>query len=341
MIGKAINSVIEGASLDSEGMAEVMGSIVDGAASPAQVGALLTALRLRGETEEEIAGAAVALRRRALPFPAGDAAGELLDTCGTGGDGAGTVNVSTLAALVAAAAGARVAKHGNRAVSSSCGSADLLAALGVDTGVSPAVAGRCLEETGFAFLFAPLYHPAMKAVAPVRRELGFRTIFNMIGPLCNPAGARRQLLGVFSRDMVPVMAGVLRRLGAVRAMVVSSEDGLDELSVSAPTLVAELDEGEIRIRTLEPARLGLGNHPPESLRGGGAEENARLAMEMLEGGKGPVRDAVLLNAAAAIAVAGIAPGVEEALPLAAKAVDGGGALAVLHRVRSITGEAAA
>jgi anthranilate phosphoribosyltransferase len=340
MLHSHLHSVVEGGILSSSAMTEAIGAIVDGATTPAQVGAFLTALRLRGETAEEIAGAALALRSRALRLPT-DFPGAI-DTCGTGGDGAGTLNISTLAALVAAGAGATVAKHGNRAISSRCGSADLLASLGVKVDPAPEQAARSLAQARFAFLFAPLYHPAMKAVAGVRREMGFRTLFNLLGPLCNPARVKRQLIGVFRPDLVPLMAGVLDRLGAERAMVVCSEDGLDEISVSAPTHVADLHpDGRIESSRLDPRDFGM-SHPPGSgvggcLAGGDPEENAARALAILSGEeRGAARDAVLLNAAAALRVAGLAATFEEGIALAGQALEEGRALGVLNQVRELS-----
>ncbi|MDF1536549.1 MAG: anthranilate phosphoribosyltransferase [bacterium] len=336
MLRKKLGMVVEGIDLDAEAMAEAVGAIMEGEASPVQVGAFLTALRLKGESEEEIAGAAMALRARCVRLP-GDAFADAIDTCGTGGDGAGTVNVSTLAAITAAGAGAKVAKHGNRSVSSLCGSADLLTALGVRIDLTPEASARCLKEAGFAFLFAPLYHPAMKMVAPVRQEMGIRTLFNLIGPLCNPAGVRRQLMGVYSMELVPTIAGVLRRLGCDRAMVVASEDGLDEISVCAPTTVAHLHrDGTIQVQNFEPGDLGIAIHRPEALAGGKPEENAEISLEVLKGGQGPVRDAVAVNAAAALVVAGLASDLEEGLGMAASSLDSGEALEVLERVIRIS-----
>ena len=338
MMRDLLGRLIEGEDLDFETVVSAVGSIVQEEATPAQVGAFLTAMRLKGETQEEIAGAATALRERAVAFPAAGLF-NAIDTCGTGGDGAGTVNVSTLSALVAAGAGVKVAKHGNRAVSSKCGSADLLVSLGVKVDASPTTAARCLDEANFAFLFAPLYHPAMKAVAPFRAEMGFRTLFNMIGPLCNPAGVRKQLLGVFAEDLLPLMAGVLGRLGCDRAMVVSSQDGLDELSISSPTSVAELDEaGDVTFYQIDPASFGIGPYEKGSLAGGTPEENAEISLEFLSGAVGPVRDAALLNAAAAIMLAGSVNDMAEGLAAAAEAVDSGAAMTVLERVRDICRE---
>jgi anthranilate phosphoribosyltransferase len=340
MLGEILSRVAAGGTLDSGTMAAAVSTIMEGEATHAQIASFLTALKVRGETEEEIAGAAIALRERALPFPSIDLAGTL-DTCGTGGDEAGTVNVSTLAALVAAGAGAKVAKHGNRSVSSLCGSADLLGALGVKAEVSPKTAARCLEEAGFAFLFAPLYHPAMREVAPVRQELGFRTLFNLIGPLCNPAGVERQLVGVFNRDLVPLMAGVLSRLGSRRAMVVSSEDGLDEISVCGSTTVAEVfEDGRVEIRTMDPTDLGIPLRPSGALRGGTPEENAAVSLDVLNGAEGPVRDAVVLNAAAALEVSGRAGDMAAGINMAEQAIDDKAALHVLEKVVAITGEEA-
>ncbi len=340
MLREKLGQVVDGQSLDLQAMAEAVGAIMEGRASHVQIGAFLTALRLKGETEEEIAGAATALRDRCVRLPGSPFPGAI-DTCGTGGDGTGTVNVSTLAALTAAGAGARVAKHGNRSVSSLCGSADLLTALGVRIDGSPEVAARCLAEAGFAFLFAPLYHPAMKEVAPVRREMGIRTLFNLIGPLCNPAGVRRQVMGVYSADLLELVAAVLRRLGCERAMVVASDDGLDEISVCAPTTVVQLyEDGGVQVTTLDPGDFGLRPHPSEALKGGDPGENAAISMELLKGAHGPVRDAVVVNAAAALEVAGIASDLEEGLKMAALALDSGKALGVLEKIQWISGEGA-
>jgi anthranilate phosphoribosyltransferase len=338
MLRDKLGTVVEGHDLDQDSMAQAVGTIMEGMASDAQMAAFLTALRLKGETEEEIAGAAQAMRDRCVRLPGAGFDGAI-DTCGTGGDGAGTVNVSTLAALTAAGAGATVAKHGNRSVSSRCGSADLLEALGVRIDAPPEVSAHCLNEAGFAFLFAPLYHPAMKAVVPVRREMGIRTMFNILGPLCNPVGVKRQLIGVYSRELVPMIAAVLKRLGCKKAMVVASEDGLDEISVCAPTTAAVLSEdGEIRIISINPSDVGIKTHYADSVRGGDPGENAAVSMEVLNGVRGPVRDAVLINAGASLMVAGLASDLKEGIDLAGKALDTGNAMAVLEKVKSITTE---
>ncbi len=344
MLRESLSRIVEGQNLDIEAMTEAVGVIMEGQATSAQIGAFLTALRLKGESEEEIAGAAKALRDRCVRLPGlddasagGFSANDLIDTCGTGGDGAGTVNVSTLAAIVAAGAGARVAKHGNRSVSSLCGSADLLTALGVRIDVSPDIAVRCLKETGFAFLFAPLYHPAMKSVASVRQEMGIRTLFNLIGPLCNPAGVKRQIMGVYSENLVELMAGVLDKLGCERAMVVASQDGLDEISVCAPTMIAHLyRDGTIDVKTLDPDDLGVKTHQLDSLKGGEPEHNAALSLELLKGGHGAVRDAVIVNTAAALVVSGKASDIDEGMKMAGESIDSGKALNVLEAVKGIT-----
>jgi anthranilate phosphoribosyltransferase len=296
-------------------------------------------MRLKGESVDEIAGATMALRDRCVKLPGYDGAAQkdLVDTCGTGGDGAGTINVSTLAAITAAGAGARVAKHGNRSVSSLCGSADLLTALNVRIDVSPEVAARCLKEAGFAFLFAPLYHPAMKSVGPARQEMGIRTLFNLIGPLCNPAGVRRQVMGVYSEELVELVAGVLSRLNCERAMVVASSDGLDEISVCAPTTIAHLHEdGKIKVLTMDPDDLGITTHRPDSLKGGDPDHNAALSLELLKGAHGAIRDAVVVNAGAALVVSGKAQDMSEGIKMACDSIDSGNAFNVLEKVKSLT-----
>ncbi len=308
----------------------LFGALMDGAVSDPLKAALLAALAVKGESAAEIAGAAAAMRRRVVPIPHGR--DDLVDTCGTGGDGAGTFNVSTAAALVVAAGGLTVAKHGNRSVSSRSGSADVLAALGVAIELPPAVAARALEEVGIAFLFAPLYHPAMKAVMAVRRELGVRTIFNVLGPLTNPAGARRQLLGVFAPHLVETAARVLAELGSEHALVVHGSDGLDEITTTGPTAVAEARrwtgpdgaaavEVTVEVYTVEPEELGVPRARPEELRGGTPEENAAALERVLAGEPGPLADVTALNAGAALyaggAAASIAEGVERARALLA------------------------
>lgn len=298
----AIRRSVDGRNLAREEMHEVFSAVMDGQTSDVQKSALLVALRMKGETPDEIAGATLAMRERVTPLNVDRE--DLIDTCGTGGDGRGTFNISTVAALVAAGAGAMVAKHGNRAVSSSCGSADLLAALGVNIDLDADAMTRVLERAGIAFLFAPRLHPAMSAVAGVRRELGVRTIFNVLGPLTNPAFARRQVLGVFSPRLVPVVARVLASLGSEHALVVHSRDGLDEISVSAPTQVAEVYGGEIEEYDLTPESLGLRTHPADAVGGGDSRQNAEIARQVLAGGNGARHDVVVANAGAALYVSG-------------------------------------
>jgi anthranilate phosphoribosyltransferase len=318
--------VVEGRSLDAGAAHAVMRSILAGEATAAQIGALAVALRMKGETVEEVTGLARAMREAAtsLPLPAAFARAELVDTCGTGGDGAHTVNLSTAVAFVAAGAGARVAKHGNRAVSSRAGSADVLEALGVRPDLSPEASARSLEEVGIAFLFAPAFHGALRHAAAPRREMGIRTVFNVLGPLCNPAGAGRQLVGVFDAAWVPRLARVLGELGARRACVVHSEDGLDEISLGAPTRIAWLEEGGgVREEAVSPETFGLGRHPVAELRGGDAAHNAAVLRRVLEGEPGAALATVLANAAAALRVAGLAADWEEGVARAREAVASG------------------
>jgi anthranilate phosphoribosyltransferase len=322
-IQRALARLLEGASLARAEAREVMGGIMRGEATPAQIGAFLVALRAKGETADEIAGCAEAMREHVVAVrPRRD---DLVDTAGTGGDGAHTLNISTAAALVAAAAGAGVAKHGNRAVSSACGSADVLEALGFRLELAPERIARSIDELGFGFMFAPAHHPAMRHAAPVRRELATRTVFNLLGPLTNPAGARAQVIGVFSPELVRTIADVVAQLGARRAYVVHGFAGIDELSPAGPNLVCEVVDADVRERTIDPAELGIGPCDPDELRGGAPEENARAIRDVLGGADGGRRDAVLLNAAGAIAAAGHATDLREGLERAREAVDSGAA----------------
>ncbi len=331
MLTPFIKQVVAGTHLSTEQVTEAFGAIMDGGESPAQIAALLVALRMKGETVDEILGAALAMRARMTQI--GSTRTPLLDTCGTGGDGAGTFNISTAVAFVAAAAGVAVAKHGNRAVSSRSGSADVLAAAGVNIEAPQKVVERCLAEVGIAFLFAPSCHPAMRHAGPVRRELGVRTLFNVLGPLTNPAGARRQLLGVFHHSLLAPLAEVLGRLGSEHAWVVCGEDGLDELTVCADSLVAEWRDGKVTERRLRPEALGLERHPEGSLKGGNPEENAALLKELLGGGgPKPLIDAVSLNAAAAIFVGGGANSIEDGLQRARQVMQDGAGLRLLQQL---------
>lgn len=323
MIREAIAKLVENRELSREEALAAMREIMAGEATQAQIAAYITALRLRGESPAVIAGSAAAMREKFTAVPApGDV---VVDTCGTGGDGAHTFNISTAAAFVAAGAGITVAKHGNRSVSSKCGSADVLAAMGVKIDCAPEIMARCLREVGIAFLFAPVLHPAMKHAIGPRREIGIRTIFNILGPLSNPAGARYGVLGVYHRDLVPVLAEAAASLGAQRLFVVHGADGLDELTTTGDSFVAEVDRGAVRTYTINPASFGLPRARPEDLRGGEAGENAALIRALLSGEKGPRRDIVLLNAAAAIVAGGRAADLAEGLQAAARSVDGGAA----------------
>lgn len=334
MIGDAIRKLVDGASLSSDEMHSVFADVMDGRASDVQKAALIIALRMKGETIDEIVGAARAMRERVVPLEVdGDG---LIDTCGTGGDGHSTFNVSTAAAIVAAAAGSRVAKHGNRAVSSACGSADVLAALGVTIDLDAKQMTAVLNETGIAFLFAPKLHPAMAAIAPVRRELGIRSIFNILGPLTNPAFARRQVLGVYAKHLVATVAGVLARLGADHAIVVHSEDGMDEISISAPTFFAEVREGRVESGTLSVEELGIERHPIESLRGGDAATNAGIIREVFAGRAGGPLEIVAANAGAALHVAGIASSIREGAALARQTIRRGDAARKLDQLIQAT-----
>jgi anthranilate phosphoribosyltransferase len=323
MIQSAIAELMDGRDLTQEGARDVMRSIMDGEATSGQIGAFLVALRIKGETADEIAGCAEAMREHVLVVR--PARTDLVDTAGTGGDGARTFNISTAAALVAAAAGAGVAKHGNRAVSSSSGSADVLEALGFNLELPPETIARSIDELGFGFLFAPTHHPAMRHAAPVRRELATRTVFNVLGPLTNPAGARAQVVGVYAPELVPTIAEVLARLGAERAFVVHGAAGVDELSPAGPNLVCEVADGQVRRREIDPLDLGVERCAPEELRGGDPAENAETIRRIFSGADGGKRDAVLLNAAGAIAAGGLARDLSEGVGLAREAIDSGAA----------------
>lgn len=324
-----LDALASGSDLDEATAAGAMRSMMSGEATPGQIGAFLLALRTKGETVEEITGLARVMREFSLKVVVD---GRVIDTCGTGGDRAGTVNVSTMAALVAAGAGARVAKHGNRAASSACGSADVLEALGVVIDLPPEGVATCILEAGIGFCFAQTFHPAMRHVGPVRRELGVRTVFNFLGPLTNPAGARRQTVGVPDSGMAPKMAEALLRLGAEHAMVFRGDDGLDELSVTGPSQVWDV-QGAVRTETFDPSDIGISRASLADLKGGTAEENARVCTSVLAGAPGPVRDAVTLNAAAALVVAGLAKDMADGLARAREAIDSGRAAAALDRLR--------
>ena len=331
---ESLSKLVKSENLTEEEAASAFEVIMRGDATPSQIAGFVIALRIKGETVEELTGFARTARSVATPIHVD---GALLDTCGTGGDGLATFNISTLAAIVAAACGARVAKHGNRAASSLCGSADVLEQLGVKIDLAPEGVARCINEGGIGFLFAPVFHPSFRFAAVTRRELGVRTVFNVLGPLCNPAGAKYQALGVADAKLAGKMADVLSRLGVERAIVFHAADGMDELSISSPSSVIEID-GQRKEFQLDPTELGLSKAPVESMRGGGPEENARLAREVLDGAKGPRRDVVLLNASAALRAAGLARDWKEGIGLAAEAIDSGRAGEVLQRWARISQE---
>lgn len=322
-----LGALTAGKDLGAAEAAAALGDILDGQATSAQVAAFCVALRMKGETVEEITGMLGAMLEHAQAVPLdGD---DLVDTCGTGGDRSGSINISTLAALVVAGAGARVCKHGNRAASSACGSADVLEALGVAIDLGPTAVAACVERAGIGFCFAPRYHPALRHAGPTRRELGVRTVFNFLGPLANPARARRQALGVSDPAMAETIIGVLSAAGAIRALVFYGHDGLDELSTTAPSTVFELRDGDVRTYVVDPSDVGLERVAPEALRGGEAGANADLARRVLDGEPGPHRDIVVLNAAAGMVAAGLADDLAEGAEAATAAIDDGNAAKAL------------
>jgi anthranilate phosphoribosyltransferase len=338
VIQTAIQALLEGRDLARDEAREVMDEIMAGDATSGQIGGFLVALRAKGETADEIAGCAEAMRSHVLPVePSRD---DLVDVVGTGGDGARTFNISTTAAIVAAAAGAAVAKHGNRAVSSVSGSADVLEALGFELEQPPERIAASIDELGFGFMFAPLHHPAMRHAAPVRRELGTRTIFNVLGPLTNPAGARAGVFGVYSAGVARTVADALAVLDSRRAFVVHGANGIDELSPAGPNLVFEVVDAAVHERVIDPAELGIGACDPAELAGGAPDENARIAREILAGAPGPKRDAVVLNAAGAIAAAGHADDLGEGLEAARAAIDSGRAAARLEELVAFSQQSA-
>lgn len=333
MIKEAINLLVGGINLSEAEMAECMQEIMEGRATDAQIGSFLTALRIKGETVEEITGAARIMRDKAAKIRSPEG---VLDTCGTGGDMSHTFNISTTVAVVVAAGGVAVAKHGNKAVSSRSGSADLLAALGIRIDLTPDKVEKCLFETGFGFLFAPLFHPAMKYAIGPRREMGLRTIFNILGPITNPAGAKRQILGVFTAKLTETLATVLGNLGAEDAMVVHGEDGLDEITNTDGTRVSRFSNGKVENLILSPEDFGLERGKREDLVGGDDQENAIITRQILSGEPGARRDIVLMNAAAGFMVAGRASDAKVAVAMAQEAIDSGRALKKLEEIRKIS-----
>ncbi|MHB8881092.1 MAG: anthranilate phosphoribosyltransferase [Thermodesulfovibrionales bacterium] len=333
MIKEAINLIVGGIGLSETEMAECMKEIMEGRATDAQIASLLTGLRMKGETVEEITGAARVMRDKAARIKAPEG---VLDTCGTGGDTSHTFNISTTTAIVVAAAGIPVAKHGNRAVSSKSGSADVLEALGVKIDLAPEKVEECLFQTGFGFLFAPLFHPAMKFAIGPRRELGIRTIFNILGPITNPAGASRQVLGVFAGGLTETLATVLGNLGAIDAMVVHGDDGLDEITISSGTKASRFINGRVESMYIAPEDFGMKRGTMQDMVGGDKDENAGLTIKILQGEKGPKRDVVLMNSAAAIMVSGRAADLVSACEIAKEAIDSGTAIKKLEEIRKVS-----
>ena len=334
MIQEAIRDLIAGADLDRAKMRAVMEQIMSGQATDAQIGAFLVALRIKGETIDEIAGGAEVMREKATPIVT--VRPDLIDTCGTGGDDSGTFNISTTVAFVACGAGLAVAKHGTRSISSQCGSSDVLTALGVNVEAAPEKVGECIDKVGIGFLFAIALHGAMKHAIGPRRELATRTVFNILGPLTNPAGAKRQLLGVFDGALTEALAGVLRELGSERALVVHGSDGLDEITLTGPTQVSELRDGQVSTRQIHPGDFGLQTASAEALKGGDADYNARILRGVLDGEEGPQRDVVLLNAAAAMVVGGLAEDITAGLEVARESIDSGKARQALDRLVEVS-----
>ncbi|MBN9586311.1 MAG: anthranilate phosphoribosyltransferase [Afipia sp. 62-7] len=328
-----IGKVATGAALTREEAAAAFDRVMSGEATPAQMGGLLMALRVRGETVDEITGAVSAMRAKMLPVKA---PADAVDIVGTGGDGSGSVNVSTCASFIVAGAGVPVAKHGNRALSSKSGAADALAALGVNINITPDDVGRCIAEAGIGFMFAPTHHPAMKNVGPTRVELATRTIFNLLGPLSNPAGVKRQMVGVFSKHWVQPLAQVLKNLGSEAVWVVHGSDGLDEITLTGPTHVAALENGSIRTFDVTPEDAGLPRATAAELKGGDAEANAKALREVLEGKQNAYRNVALINAAAALVVAGKAKDLKEGVALGTKALDSGAATERLTRLAAVS-----
>ena len=340
MIRDAIRKVVDGADLTQDEAVAAMTEIMDGEATPAQVACFITALRMKGETVDEITGFVRVMREKSVKVR--PMAADLLDTCGTGGDKLNTFNISTTATFVIVGAGVTVAKHGNRAASSSCGSADVLEALGVSLNLDPECVAACIDKAGLGFMFAPAMHPAMKHAVGPRKEIGIRTVFNVLGPMTNPAGAKRQVIGVFSPAVTETMANVLKALGTKRAMIFHGMAGLDEISTVGETRISELKYGEVRTYTLQPSDVGLDTARPQDLAAGdgGVVDNVHALLSVLDGEQGPRRDIVLLNAAAALVTAEKANGLREGIELAAESIDTGAAMNALEHFRSTTQELA-
>jgi anthranilate phosphoribosyltransferase len=348
MIKKAIAKIVERGNMTEGEMIEVMNQIMSGECTPAQIGAFITALRMKGETVEEITGAARVMRERATPIRVGKGVLDIdrddinidretiLDVVGTGGDGTNTFNVSTTVSFVVSACGVKVAKHGNRSVSSACGSADVLEKLGINLDVTPETVEKCIDQIGIGFLFAPALHGAMKHAIGPRREIGIRTIFNILGPLTNPAGADCQVMGVYSPDLVEKLAGVLHKLGCKHGFVVHGSDGMDEMTMTGETLVAEVTHAGVKLLTITPEQLGLTRCLMQALKGGDAATNAVIVKAVLSGERGPRRDIVLLNAAYALVAAGKTDSPAEGITLATEAIDSGRALQQVEKLAVLT-----
>jgi anthranilate phosphoribosyltransferase len=338
MLKPYIQAVVEGQSLDREQAAKAMEIIMNGEASPSQIGALLTALRMRGETDEELAGFATVMRAKALRVPL-DTPDAVVDTCGTGGDVSNTFNISTTAAFVVAGAGVKVAKHGNRAATSRCGSADVLEGLGVTSELAPEQVAECIERVGIGFMYAPAFHPSMRFAGPVRREIGVRTAFNLLGPITNPAGARHQVIGIPSADAASRLARVLGLLGSQHALVVHALDGLDELGISSPSTVSEMRMSEsawVTTYEVTPEQYGLERHDIDEVRGGNIADNVAITERVLSGERGAPRAITLLNAAAALYAADAVPTMQAGIQVAAESIDSGAARASLENLVSLT-----
>lgn len=339
MLKTAIQAVVEGELLDRQQAVEAMQIIMNGEASQPQIGAFLTALRIRGETDEELAGFAEVMREKAIRVPVDLNGDPLVDTCGTGGDVSHSFNISTTAAFVVAGAGVKVAKHGNRAMTSRCGSADVLEGLGITIELEPEQVAQSIDEVGIGFMYAPAFHPAMRFAGPVRREIGIRTVFNLLGPLVNPAGATHQVVGVPGPDVAPRVARVMGLLGSRHALVVHAHEGLDELGVGGPSTVAEMlmrDSAWVTTYDLTPESMGLSSHPSTEIRGGSVRENVEITEAVLSGQPGAARDIVLLNAGAAIYAADSATSIEEGIKLAKQSIDSGEARRKVKHLAEVT-----
>jgi len=337
MIREAIEKVVKRIDLTEAETRVVFCEIMSGKATPAQIGSFVTALRMKGETVDEITGAAKVMREKSIKIHTGKSEGTIVDTCGTGGSGTNTFNISTAVAFVVAGSGLKVAKHGNRSASSECGSADVLEALGVNLGLGPDRVEKCIKEIGIGFIYAPLFHGAMKYAITPRKEIGIRTIFNLLGPLSNPANATSQVLGVYDPKLTEVIAAVLKNLGCRRALVVSGMDTLDEITITGKTKITELNKGRLKTYFVSPEKFGIKRSKLESIKGGSAKENAEILLSILEGERGPRRNIVLLNAAAALVAGFKAGNFKRGIELARDSIDSGRAIDTLNRLIVMTG----